>query len=190
MRKQIKSRLDPHAETLALWFTPRDQGGLGLTLEEASKRLLKEHGVKVSLSRLSFWWQDQQQRALQAKVLAGIATGARLNRDIEAQFAKHPAPEFDSLLRLFKTITLQLAVNGQTDPDLLRLAESFGRLIMEERKASTSAKLKEQELALETRRVALLESKAALADQARDVVTAKLSPEEQQQRLRQIFGLS
>lgn len=190
MRKQIKSRLDPHAETLAIWFTPRDQGGEGLTLHEAAARLAKEHSLKVSASRLSQWWQQQLQQAMQAKVLSGIATGARLNRDIEAQFAKHPAPEFDSLLRLFKTITLQLAVNGQTDPDLLKLAESFGRLILEERKASSSAKLKEQELALETRRVNMLEQKAAQADKARDVMEAKLSPEEQQQRLRQIFGLS
>ena len=51
-------------------------------------------------------------------------------------------------------------------------------------------KLKEQQVSLDARRVALLEKKAAQADEARQVVESKATPEEKQLKLRQIFGMS
>ena len=191
MRKATQSKLDPHAEVLAAWFTPRDQGGEGLTLDQAVARLSERYSIKVSPSRLSQWWQQQQQRALQDKVLAGIATGAQLNKQIDAQFAKNPAPELEQLMRLFKTITLQLAVKGEADSDLLKLAGNFGSLILEERKAATNAKFKDRDLSIKERRIVLLEQKAAQFDQAKKTLgDAALTEEQKQQRIRQIFGLA
>jgi ActR/RegA family two-component response regulator len=54
---------------------------------------------------------------------------------------------------------------------------------------AANLKLKEQQVGLDARRVALLEKKAAQADEARQVVESKATPEEKQLKLRQIFGM-
>jgi len=50
--------------------------------------------------------------------------------------------------------------------------------------------LKARQQELDERKVKLLEQKAAQADATRDVVESKLTPEQQQARIREIFGLA
>jgi hypothetical protein len=65
---------------------------------------------------------------------------------------------------------------------------------LNERSAKTKAEQKEKEidlrkqkLGLDSRKIALLEKKAAQLDQVKEVVAARLSPEEQKKRLKEIL---
>src|ERR1017187_9260173 len=76
MSKQKPSKLDPFAERLTQWFTPKDKGGDGLTLAAAQAQL-KLDGCSVSPARLSLWWAARQQEFLRDTLLGQIASGAR-----------------------------------------------------------------------------------------------------------------
>lgn len=182
--KERPSKLDAHAELLTEWF-----GVEKVTLAEARERLESQHGCSVSVNRLSLWWAHQQQVRMQDKLLSDIATGARFNRQLERQLDANPPPELQTLMQLVKTLIAQLAVSGQSDPDTLRLVGSLTSLVLDDRRATGSFRIKEQELALKERRIVLLERKAAERDQAADVVNSALSPEEKTARIKQIFGM-
>lgn len=131
MRKPTQSKLDPHAEALTAWFTPREQGGEGLTLDQAVARLSERYALKVSPSRLSDWWRARLDQALQDQLLGNIASGSALNKRIDAQFAKNPAPGTETIINLLKLIVQQLAVNGQANPALLELITPLMKPVMQ-----------------------------------------------------------
>lgn len=114
--KARPSKLDQHAEALCEWFDIEK-----LSLAGAQERLAAL-GCRVSSSRLSKWWEQQNQRRLQDKLLENIASGARLNRDIEQRFAKSAPPEMETIKGVLKTLVMQLAVHGQADTSLLETA--------------------------------------------------------------------
>ena len=176
--KQKTSKLDPFAERLTEWFLA------GKTLEQAQQQLRLD-GCSVSLSRLSDWWQREQQRRLQERVLSQIATGSRQCQDVEKAFGKDPAPDVEALMKLHRLIAFQLASASSADPELVQVAERATRMVLE------FAKLDEKraDRALEERRVKLLEEKAAQAELALKVTESALTAEEKASRMKQIFGL-
>lgn len=186
--KARPSKLDEFADKLREWFRPKEQGGEGLTLAQARNRLA-DLNCSVSVSRLGDWWSDKQAELLQEKLLSDIASGARFSREMEKQLEANPPPELQTLITLIKTLIAQLAVQGVTDPDTLKLVGQLTSLVLEDRKAAANYELKKADLDIKERRVSLLEQKAAQADQAKGVIESALTPEEKQQRLRQIFGM-
>ena len=147
MSKEKKSKLDPFAERLTQWFTPKDKGGDGLTLEQAQEQLALD-GCKISTGRLSTWWESQQQEQLQVKLLGQIASGAQQCRAVEKQFGSNPAPELETLIKLHRVLILQLSTQGNANPEFLKLADQLMRTAMEFVSGQTKAAHKERELNL------------------------------------------
>src|ERR1017187_2467874 len=160
MSKQKPSKLDPFAERLTQWFTPKDKGGDGLTLAEAQAQL-KLDGCSVSPARLSLWWAARQQEFLRDTLLGQIASGARQCAAVEKSFAKNPAPELETLIKLQRVILLNLSTQANVDPSLLDLiGNSFKAVLTAEK-----LKLQRESLSLDREKFEL-ESAALMLDQA------------------------
>jgi len=148
--KERNSKLDAHAERLSEWF-----GIQKMTLVAARSRLSSEFGCSVSLNALSKWWHRQQQARMQDRLLSDIASGAKFNRQLEQQLDANPPPEDRTLMQLIKTLIAQLAVQGAADTDTMKMVATFTSLVLDERKAVGSYKLKEQGLNLRERQIQL-----------------------------------
>jgi hypothetical protein len=147
---------------------------------------LRERGVKISRSALARWLDGRRTAALHDRILRSIATGAELIRDCEREYGRNPAPSVDQLIRLFRTLVMQLAASGAADPDFLRLAAPMMSQVLEAERLA----VKRQELLLDERRVAVLERRAAAADAAEKVAADdSISAEDRMARIRDIFGL-
>lgn len=180
MGKQRASKLDEYAERLDEWFLA------GKTLAQAQEQLRLD-GVSVSLSRLSDWWSARQTARQQEKLLAQIATGARQCQEVEKQLAiSGGAPELETLIKLHRVLILKLSAEGNANPELLELVGQMMKPVIEFSKLEQ----KKRELELKERQVALLEAKAAQATAAEDVVKSTLSPQEKEQKMREVFGLA
>ena len=137
MPKQKKSKLDQYAVTL-------------LEMDDAKKTLpeilawLKEEGVSVAPSTLSVYLESARRSRLQKKLLAQITSGARQCREVEAEFAKNPAPELETLIKLQRVILLNLSTQANADPGLLELIGNSFKAVMD----SEKLKLKREELSL------------------------------------------
>lgn len=188
--KTRESKLDPHAEKLIAWFTPKPEGGEGLTLAQARSRL-SELDCAVSVNALSSWWQRYQQKQMQERLLGDITNGGRFNRELEKSLGKNPPPELVVLIKLIQTLIAQLAVSGGLDLNTLKIVKSLTSLVLDFEKSKASHALKTKELDLTERRVKLLEEKAAQFDQAKAALgDGALTEDEKKERIRQIFGLA
>lgn len=141
MAKKKKSKLDQFAQPLA------DMDAQAKTLDEMLA-WLGEEGVICSHSTLSDFLSAQRQSRLQASLLAQIASGARQCKDVDAAFAKHPAPGLETLIGLFKVLIMQLTTVGASDPEMLKLADQLSRTALEFINGQTKARFKERELTL------------------------------------------
>jgi hypothetical protein len=155
------------------------------TLDEAVV-WLRERGVRISRTALANWLEGRRMRDTQERILRSIASGAQLMRECEREYGKNPAPTVEQLIRLFRTLVMQIASAGACDPEFLRAAAPMmGQVLEAERLA-----VKRQELMLEERRVAVLERRAAQAEAAQGVVQdGALSAEEKMAKMREIFGI-
>lgn len=188
--KARESKLDPHAEQLIAWFTPKREGGEGLTYMQARNRL-SEQGVDASINALFRWWHSYLQLQLRDRLLTDIASGAQFNRQLEKSLGDNPPPELQTLIKLIRTLVAQLAVNGSADQATLKLVGQLTSLVLEHDKSRANYSLKEKDLEIKERRIVLLEQKAEQADAAKATLgDAALTEDEKQQRIRQIFGMA
>lgn len=139
--KQKKSKLDQYAAQLA------DMDAERKTLPEM-QAWLKEEGITVASSTLSAFLSSQRQRLLQDRLLAQIATGARQCQEVEKQFGKNPAPELETLIKLHRSLIMQLATLGNADPEFLKLSDQLTNTVLSVESAKTKAAFKEREIAL------------------------------------------
>lgn len=163
--KSVASKLDQFAEVLM------DMDREKKTLAEM-QAFLDGEGAHVANSTLSRFLEARRQADLQSRLLAQISAGAQQCKAVEKQFGSNPAPELETLVKLHRVLILQLSTTGVADPELLKLADQLLRTAMEFVNAQTKANQKERELALDTRRLALLEEKAKQAQQAKDILAA------------------
>jgi hypothetical protein len=178
MSKKIESKLDRYTEVLL----EMEAATPPKTLAEM-QAWLKAEGVVVSPSTISRFLESSRQSRLQEKLLARIASGADQCAAVEKQFSKNPAPELETLIKLQRVLILNLSTQANADPDLMKLvAMSFGSVMEAER-----LRLKRGEQALNSRKVVLLEKKAAAFDAAQKVIVSTLAPEEQRRRLKEIL---
>jgi hypothetical protein len=151
---------------------------------------LKEEGVVVSPSTISRFLDAQRSSRLQEKLLARIASGAEQCAAVEKSFGKNPAPELETLIKLHRVLSLQLATQSQENPELIKLADQLTRTAMEFVSGKTKAAQKEIELKQSERKLQILEKKAAQADAAKGVLEDKeLTEGQRASRMKEIFGI-
>ena len=121
MSKSKASALDQHAETLAAMDAEKK------TLAEMVA-WLKEEGCTVSPSTVSRYLEGLRSAELQSALLSQIAAGASQVKAVEAEFAKNPAPELDTIMRLQRVLVMKLSTQGFADPELLKLADQRQRV--------------------------------------------------------------
>lgn len=149
-----------------------------LSYDVALERLHLDFGVRSSRSALERFYR----RTAQRRLLERIARNASEANEIEAEFTKNPAPVPQAVVKLvtqlaFEEITAGRAMDKEFIVKLTKLAVDSG--------------LKAKKLELDQRRIELLEAKAKQADEASKALgDSKMTEEEKQQRLRQIFGMS
>lgn len=130
--KTRPSKLDQFTDRIEEWF-----GAEKITIAAARYRLAGL-GCHVSSGRLSQWWSARQQRAMEDQLLARVASGAQLSREIESRFARNAPPEVSTIIQLLQTIILQLGVQGTSDERLLLIASNLLRPVMEWQKLEQS----------------------------------------------------
>jgi hypothetical protein len=158
-------------EQLVRWLVEEN-----LKYPEAVTRVWEKFGVKTSVSALQKFYARRcfALRADQAKDFADL---------VVAEAKSNPAQFDEATLALVKQKAFERVY--ARDGNLNELAILAGIL-----GDSAKLELKRQELQLADRRVALLEKKAALADQAQGVVNDSTITEEQKAaRLREIFRM-
>lgn len=84
-------------------------------------------------------------QALQTKLLDQISRGAAQCREIERNLAGNPAPELETLIKLFRVIILKLSVEANVAPDLLKLVNALMKPVLDW--ARLEEKRKEREFA-------------------------------------------
>jgi DNA-binding phage protein len=176
--KARKSKLDAHADQLGEWQSQN------LTLAEMQSRLAAV-GCTVSLGRLSGFLESLRQQELQARVLGNIASGSRMNREVEFAFRNNPEPELKTLVSFIKRLLLTLQVEGSVNPELLISANALFKSLMDYLKVEQKA----QELALSREKFELLKAqaeKAGATEQALD--NAQLTDAQRAQRIKEIYG--
>ena len=159
MSKQKASKLDQYAETL-------------LVMDDDKKTLsemldwLRQEGCTVAPSTLSDYLSSARSSRLQSRLLTQIASGARQCAEVEKQFGSNPAPELETLIKLQRVLILNLSTQANADPELMKLvAMSFASVMDAEQ-----LKLKRSQLDLNSRKVSLMEKKAAAYDRAQDAL--------------------
>jgi len=151
-----------------------------LSYADAQKRLLADFGVRCSRSGLCAFYQ----RTAEKRLLANIQESARKANSVVQRFQENPSDNYKAVLNMVGQIAFEASLkeNG-LDPELLF---NFTKLVI----AGKDRELKAQKLALDERRVKLLEEKAAKAEAAEGTLKdTTLTPEEKQARIREIFGL-
>lgn len=171
--KTRPSKLDRFAEQLA------ELAAQNKTLAEIQAWLAQQSCV-VSIARLSGFLSAQRSAAAQAGLLAQISTGARQVKEMEARFAKNPAPELDILIRLYRVLILKLSTQSEADPALMELATAMTKQAMDFEKLQ----IKRSELDLNREKFEELRKQNA---DAKEVVHSTLTPAEQNARLREIL---
>jgi len=153
MSKERGSKLDKFAKQIEQWLTPKKLGGDGITLGQAAARL-SELRCSVSPSTLWDWWEKFQLEKREAQLLDKIVTGGNQIGQVEAALKKNPAPEMDTLLKLYRVLILQLTTKGQTAPELLCLADRLTNTFLQFISGETKAKFKEREVTLAEQKAA------------------------------------
>lgn len=151
-------------ETLWRLRNPEDDGQK-LTFVEVLAWLNLEHGIDSSLGALSefYSWLRLKRR---------IESAAARATQVRMQLAKDSSITPDDLERIAQTVFTAETIEGGDVDAFVKLA---------------TLRLNSRRVDQDERKLKMLEAKAAQLDQAKDVLTTKLSPEEQNRRLREIL---
>jgi len=184
MAKKIESKLDQFGATLL------EMDAQHKTLAEMLA-WLKEKSCTVVASTLSRWLESARSQVSQERLLNLVASGSQQCADLEQAFSKNPAPELETLIKLFKVLILNLTTRAEADPKLLQLADQLSRTALEYINGQTKARFKQTELEQAERKLQISERKAAAFDAAQQVtVNSKLTPEQKDAEYRRIFGMA
>ena len=182
MKKQ-PSKLDQFAERLDEWFGVEKK-----TIAEVQKQL-KLDGCSVSSGRLSQWWAARQSEVMREKLLAQITSGAHACKEVESLFAKNPAPELETLIKLHRVLVMKLSTEGNVNPELLELVGSLMKPVMEF--AKLDVKRDEVELTRQKfqRETAALFVKWFADEEAKKILSSNAPTADKTERLGQrLFG--
>ena len=182
--KSRPNKLDPFAGRLKEWAAE------GKTLQQM-REALRSDGCSCSLSSLSDYLARQRQAAQEQEMFGLIASGGRMNKELDAAFASNPAPGIERLIEISKSLVMSLQVQGMANPDNLRLANSMQQTVLNFLSGETRARIETRKLEQGERKLAILEAKAALGDSAKGVLEdTALNEEQRSARMRELFGMS
>jgi hypothetical protein len=151
------SILTPHAQTLL------DMRLAGRKIKDLQKWLKKE-GIVVGHSTVADFVSQLLSKRERDLILDRITSGASQVREMEERFKDNPAPELESVIKLYRVLILQLSTSGQTDPELLKLADQLTNTVAQIVSAQTKARFKEREVTLAEQKAA--ESKKSEREKA------------------------
>jgi len=162
---KLKNLAASDQETLWLLMHPTDSTVPAYSMEAAQVHCLEELKLSVGISTLSEWhsWYALNRRMEEASACAN-QTAIELARNSDL------TPEY--IQRVAQTVFTS---------ETLKSGNWKGYV------ALTKLDLARKSLDMDSRKLKLLEDKAKLCDQAKEVLTTKLSPEEQNRRLREIL---
>jgi hypothetical protein len=121
--KARPNKLDQFAARLDEWAAE------GKTLAEI-QAALKADGCVSSLSSLSDYLARRRSEQLEGKLFETIASGGRMNQELDAAYASNPAPDIEQLIRVSKTLIMSLQVQGAANPKMLALANSMQQTVL------------------------------------------------------------
>lgn len=154
--KARPNKLDPFAARIDEWERE------GKTLAQMQVALVDD-GCRVALSSLSEFLARKRQEQAEREMFSLIASGGKLNQELEAAFQANPAPEVERLIDLSKTLIMSLQVNGRANPKLLNLANSMQQTVLDYVSGKTRAALDGEKLKQGDRRLKVLEAKVGEA---------------------------
>jgi hypothetical protein len=125
MRKPRRSKLDPFADEIMVWFE-QDK----LPMKDAILRL-KERGCDVSEDALAIWWKKRRHELLEEQLLNQIESAGDECARLENAFREHPAPAIDTLLKVYRVLVLKLNNQANASPALLQLAANLLKPLLE-----------------------------------------------------------
>lgn len=172
--------MDPYAARLDEWERE------GKTLAQMQVALV-EDGCRVALSSLSAFLARKRQEVAEQEMFAVIASGGKMNRELDAAFEANPAPEVERLIDISKTLIMSLQVNGRANPKLLALANGMQQTVLDYVSGKTRAALDGERLKQGERKLKLLEEAAERASRTEAVLDSNLSSDDQAKRIREIF---
>lgn len=79
------------------------------------------------------------------QLLEQLAEAARQCKDLEREFGQHPAPELETIIKLHRVLVLNLSVQADQAPELLKLVKDLMKPIMDW--AQLQEKTRQRELA-------------------------------------------
>jgi hypothetical protein len=155
---------------VANWLS---SGGSKSSYDAVQKKIAKEFRIKISTASLSAFWSQ----TCSARLTERLSHAAEMATTF-AKEAENSGTSFDAAtIALIRQRAFELAAADKADfKKLFLMLQTF---------------LKAHKQGLEERKVKLLERKASIADKAEATLKdEKLSKEERDQRLKQIFGLT
>jgi hypothetical protein len=99
----------------------------GRALRARRKHEAEGGGRRAKTRELS----HEEARQLEESLLARIAHGAVLCRQLEAQLRQHPAPEAETIIKLYRVLLLKLSAEVQAVPDLRHLIAALIKPVMD-----------------------------------------------------------
>lgn len=180
MNKNRPNKLDPFAARLDEWVAE------GKTLSQMQQGLAAD-GCVSSLSSLSEYLSRRRSAALERELFERIASGGRMNQELDTAYRENPAPDIERLIQVSKTLIMTLQVQGAANPKLLTLANNMQQTVLTYLSGRTKAELESAKLKLGERKIVLLEEAAERARRTEEVLDANVSAEEQAKRIREIF---
>jgi hypothetical protein len=144
MSKKIESKLDRYAEQLL----EMESSTPPKTLAEM-QRWLADEGVTVVQSTISRFLGSLRSQRSQERLLELVTSGAKRCEEVDAAFAANPAPQLESLIKLFKALIFDLTTKGALQPELLNLANNLTVTVCGYLSGQTKAAFKERELTIE-----------------------------------------
>jgi hypothetical protein len=150
--KARPSKLDTYAARIREMVAARQ------TLAQIQAELLTL-GVKVSTGRLSVFVSQLAQSDLESRLFGLVKTGGQMTRELDAAFTSNPAPELAQLIRVVKTLVMNLQIQGATNPEMLDLSNTMLKTVLEFAKLES----KEREVNLAVDKFQFDATKLALA---------------------------
>jgi len=150
--KSRPNKLDPFATRLDEWERE------GKTLAQMQAGLL-EDGCRVALSSISEFLTRKREERAEQEMFSLIASGGKMNRELDAAFTANPAPELNRLIEISKSLVMSLQVNGKANPKLLQLANNTLAMVLDYASGQTKAAVDKEKLSQGDRRLKVLESK-------------------------------
>ena len=165
---KLKNLPDADQEALWGWMHPQDPDAKVMTLEEAQGEIPLRWGFTVSLGSLSEW---RSWYALRRRINAARERAEQTRLELLKDATLRP----EEIEQIAQTIFTAETLEAGNVKGFVALAK---------------LRLQSQQLDLDRAKLALLEKKAAAADEAKGVMgDGALSPDEKQARLKQIFGM-